>query len=129
MLAGIQSAVAGLQANDLQMDILGSRLGAEVSVPFPQVLDSTGTSMTVSIKLSKRRDDEEKGVVSPPTGQGGSSSQLPGLLPASTAAALGAGDPARDMGLYLIAQAAYRVNTRVFSAVTHELKILTRLGQ
>lgn len=128
MLAGIRNAVAGLQANDLQMDILGSRLGSEAAVPFPEVMDSTGASTAPPLNPLLRKGDEEKGAAPASTNQG-APSPLPGLLPADTAASLGAGDLARDMGLYLIAQAAYRMNARVFSASAHELKVLTGLGK
>ncbi|HJT22930.1 MAG TPA: hypothetical protein VJ873_00010 [bacterium] len=128
MLVGIQNAVAGLQANDRRMDILGSRLGSDVTVPFPEVLDSSGASTTLPLSLPLRRDEEEKAGLPAPAAES-SSSQLPGLLPANTSATLGKGDLARDMGLYLIAQAAYRVNARVFSTANHELIVLTRFGQ
>lgn len=128
MLAGIRNAVTGLRANDLQMDILGTRLGSDVTVPFPEVLDSTGSSTALPLNLPLRQGDEGK-VVDPPAPSQGGTPQLPGFLPAGTAAALGAGDPARDMGLYLVAHAAYQMNARVFSATSHELKVLTQLGQ
>ena len=128
MLPGIRNAVAGLQSSDLQMDVLGTRLTSGMDVPFPEVLGSTETSGTLPLSLPLRGDNNGKTAI-PATDAGTSFSQGPGFLPPATVSALSANDPALDMGLYLVAQAAYRMNARFVSAANYELKELTRLGQ
>jgi len=102
MLAGIQNAAAGLRASDFQMDVLGSRLSSDLAVPFPQVMDQASSPSFVPLALPGK--DGERATLAAATG-GSGSSQLPGLLPADTAADLSAGNLAGDMGLYLVAKA------------------------
>jgi len=128
MLAGIQNAVAGLQASDLQMDLPGTRLTSDIAVPFPQVLDSAAASTTLPLNIPIPQGDAGNTAVPSPATDNGTP-PLPGLLPADTVSALGAGDPALDMGLYLIAKAAFQMNARVVSAANHEWEELARLGQ
>jgi hypothetical protein len=124
MLAGLQNGLRGLQASDLQMDILGTRLSAEASVPFPQINGPAASPTPTSLTLPREEDRE----AAPAPGKRTSFFQLPGLFPGDTVGSLG-GDLAGDMGAYVIAQAAYRLNARVVSAAGHELEVLTRLGQ
>lgn len=129
MLAGIQNAVSGLQTSDLQMDVIGTRLTSELSVPFPHVVDSAATSGTLPLRLYLRQDEGKSVQPAQAMGERTTFSQLPGLLTADTASALGGSDLAMDMGLYLVAKAAFEMNARVVSTANHDLKELARLGQ
>ena len=120
MLNALNNAIAGMQAGDLQMDFWGTRISREVTVPFPQVLDSTPAPGAPPFLPSGR---EGEGAV-----KGTSPSPLPGVFPAGVFSPL-AGDLALDMGNFLVARAAYRMNARVISAASHELKVLTDLGK
>jgi len=126
VLAGIQNAAAGLRTSDFQMDVLGNRLSSDLALPFPQAMDAASSPASQPLNLPPEGDKNRAALSQ---GQGDPTSTLPGLLPADTAAGLGASDPALDMGLYLVAKAAYQMNARVFSASAQELKRLSRLGE
>jgi hypothetical protein len=126
MLRALENGIRGLQSNDLQMDILGSRLSSDISIPFPQAFDQAGASPASPVLISP--EDGGRNFQVPAAGERTSFSQLPGLLPDSVTNTL-KGDLAFDMGNFLVAKAAYQVNARVISAASYELRVLTRLGQ
>jgi hypothetical protein len=129
MLTGIQYALVGLQASDLQMDVHGTRLTSEFAVSFLRVLDSAATSGTLPLRLTLRQDEGKSVQPAQATDERTTFYQLPCLLTADTASALGGSDLAMDMGLYLVAKAAFEMNARVVSTANHEFKELARLGR